>query len=95
MIRQRYRDEFEGEGAEAVRKQVELGSYTEQGKTEQAIKWLNQQGAQRKTYRAVKKQLALARRTARETRLAVVLLTLILIISIFELLIHYTARVGQ
>jgi hypothetical protein len=94
MIRQRYKDEFEIEGVEAVRKQVERGSYIEQGKTEQAIKWLDQQDAQRKTYRAVKKQLALARRTARETRLAVVLLTLILILSIFELILHYTARVG-
>jgi type III secretory pathway lipoprotein EscJ len=44
MIRQRYKDEFEIEGVEAVRKQVERGSYTEQGKTEQAIKWLNQTG---------------------------------------------------
>jgi hypothetical protein len=79
MVSKRYTEEFEREGVEAVRKQVELASYAEPKKHEQAVEWLNQQDPARKTYRAAMKQLALARRTARETRIAVILAAIILI----------------
>jgi hypothetical protein len=79
MISKRYREEFERDGIEAVRKQVELDSYTDSEKHRQAVAWLNAQNPARKSYRVARKQLTLSRRTARETRIAVILAALILI----------------
>jgi hypothetical protein len=82
MVNKRYRREFERDGVEAVRKQVELASYTDPEKHQQTVAWLDQQDPARKTYRAVKKQLVLARRTATKTRLTLVVAAIILIILI-------------
>jgi hypothetical protein len=90
MIRQRYREEFQSDGVEAVRGKVELGGYEDQNKREAAIGWLAERDIPRKTYRAVKKQLALARRTARETRVALVFLAIILIVSVIALIKAWT-----
>jgi hypothetical protein len=81
MVGERVKKEFERDGVEAVREQVEQGSYWE-GKKQQAIKWLNQQDPQWKRDRDTKALLALARRTARDTRLALVLLGFILLVLI-------------
>jgi hypothetical protein len=85
MVGERTRQEFEREGVEAVRKQVEQGGYWE-GKRQLAIKWLNQQDPQWKRTRDIKALLTLARRAARDTRLALILLGMILVILIAEVI---------
>jgi hypothetical protein len=72
--------EFEREGIKSVREHVKSGDYWE-GKKQAAIKWLEEQAA-RKQSRDTKALLKLARRTARDTRLTLVLAGLILLVLI-------------
>ena len=90
MVGKGAKQEFERNGVAAVRKQVEQSSYWE-GKKQQAIEWLKQQD-QRKQRRGTKALLTLARRTARDTRLTLVLAGLILLILIAGIS-FYVARV--
>ena len=80
MVGKGAKEEFEHDGVAAVRRKVEQSGYWA-GKRQQAIEWLNQQ-AERKQRRDTKALLTLARRTARDTRLAIMLLGLILLILI-------------
>jgi hypothetical protein len=80
MIRKTFSEEFESDGAEVVREKVARRAYVDDEKHAQAIKWLNEQDFARKTYKAVKKQLELARRTARETRLTLAVTVIILVV---------------
>jgi hypothetical protein len=79
-IRKAFRDEFNRDGIEVVREKVARRDYKEDEKHAQAIKWLNRQDTACKTYKAVKKQLALARRTARQTRLTLSAVTLVVLL---------------
>jgi hypothetical protein len=81
MVGARTKAEFEQEGVEAVREHVEKGDYWE-GKKQLAIKWLNQQDPQWKRDRDIKALLKAARRTARDTRLTLVLAGFILLVLI-------------
>jgi hypothetical protein len=89
MIRT-FSDEFESEGVEVVREKVAKRAYKDDEKHAQAVKWLNRQDPARKTSRMVRKQLVLARRTARETRIAVLLsaFTLVALILVLVKLWH-------
>jgi hypothetical protein len=93
MVGERTRQEFERDGVEAVRQQVEQGAYWE-GKKQQAIKWLNQQDPHWKRDRDTKALLKLARRTARDTRLALVLLGLILLFLIAAVVAWFFIQQG-
>jgi hypothetical protein len=84
MIRT-FSDEFESEGVEVVREKVAKRAYKDDEKHAQAVKWLNRQDPARKTSRMVRKQLVLARRTARETRIAVLLSAVTLVVLILVL----------
>jgi hypothetical protein len=90
MIRKTFSEEFESDGAEVVREKVARRAYKDNEKHEQAIKWLNQQDPARKTYRMVRKQLELARRTARETRLTFMVsaLTLVVLLLVLAKMFH-------
>ena len=81
-IRKAFRDEFNRDGIEVVREKVARRDYKEDEKHAQAIKWLNRQDTACKTYKAVKKQLALARRTARQTRLTFILSAVTLVVLV-------------
>jgi hypothetical protein len=91
MVGERTRQEFERDGVEAVRRQVEQGGYWE-GKKQLAIKWLNQQDPQWKRDRDLKALLELVRRTARDTRLTLGLAGLILL-TLIAGISFYVARV--
>jgi hypothetical protein len=92
MVGKGTKAEFEREGVKAVRKQVEQGSYWE-GKKQQAIKWLKEQD-RRTQSRDTRALLTLARRTARDTRLALVLAGFILLILIVELVAMFFTEQG-
>jgi hypothetical protein len=81
MVGRRSKNKFERDGVEAVRKNVKLGHYSEPQK-EQALKWLNEQDPKRRQYRDTKELLTLARRTARDTRLTLVVAGFMLLILI-------------
>jgi hypothetical protein len=81
MVGERTKAEFDHEGLEAVRKHVEQGDYWE-GKKQLAIKWLNQQDPQWKRERDIKALAKAVRRTARDTRLTLVLAGFILLVLI-------------
>jgi hypothetical protein len=74
-------DEFERDGVKAVRENVKSGHYGEP-KKQQALMWLNEQKTKRKQFRDAKDLLTLARRTARDTRLTLVVAGLMLLILI-------------
>ena len=65
----------------AVRENVKSGHYGEP-KKQQALMWLNEQKTKRKQFRDTKDLLTLARRTARDTRLTLVVAGLMLLILI-------------
>ena len=83
MLGKKAKADFERAGVEAVREQVKQGDYWE-GEKQQAIKWLAEQ-SERKKSRNTKALLTLARRTARDTRLTLVLAGFILLVLIAEL----------
>ena len=83
MVGKRAKADFERAGVEAVRRQVKQGDYWE-GEKQQAIEWLAEE-SERKKSRDTKKLLTLARRTARDTRLTLVLAGFILLVLIAEL----------
>jgi hypothetical protein len=85
MIRKTFNDEFESEGVEVVHEKVAKRAYKDDEKHAQAVKWLNRQDPARKTHRMVKKQLELARRTARETRLTFMLSAVTLVVVLLAL----------
>jgi hypothetical protein len=85
MISSTFSEEFKRDGAEVVREKVARHAYVEDEKHEAAIKWLHRQDPARRTYKVVKKQLKLARRTARETRITFILSALTLVVLIFAL----------
>jgi hypothetical protein len=85
MIRSTFSEEFKRDGAEVVGEKVARGAYKDDKKQAQAIKWLNQQDPARKTYRMVRKQLELARRAARETRLTFMLSAVTLVVVLLAL----------
>jgi hypothetical protein len=93
MVGERTKAEFEHEGVEAVRKHVEQGDYWE-GKKQLAIKWLNQRDPQWKRDRDIKALLILARRTARDTRLTLVLAGFILLILIAAVVAWFFIQQG-
>jgi len=74
-------NEFERDGVKAVRENVKSGHYGEP-KKQQALMWLNEQKTKRKQFRDTKDLLTLARRTARDTRLTLVVAGLMLLILI-------------
>jgi hypothetical protein len=85
MIKKTFSDEFKTDGAEVVREKVAMRAYGEDEKHGAAIKWLNRQDPARKTYKLVKKQLELTRRTVRQTRLNFVISALTLIVLLLAL----------
>jgi hypothetical protein len=87
MVGKKARVEFERDGARAVREKVKQGSYWE-GEKQQAITWLAEQSARQKS-RHTKALLRLARRTARDTRLTLVLAGFILLVLIAELVARF------
>src|SRR6476469_6279322 len=87
VVGQQYEAEFQSDGVKGVRRKIAVGDYQE-GKRNEAIKWLRHQNIEGKTHKAIKKQLALARRTARDARLTVILALIILFISILPWLQH-------
>lgn len=92
MLGKKAKAEFERDGVRAVREHVEQGSYWE-GKKQQAIKWLAEQSARKKS-RDSKNLLTLARRTARDTRRTLVLVGFILLVLIAELVARFFAEQG-
>jgi len=87
MIGKRTKAEFAREGIEAVRNKVKQGDYWE-GEKQYAIKWLAEQ-SQKKKSRDTKRLLTLARRTARDTRLTLVLAAFILLVLIAEVVARF------
>jgi hypothetical protein len=81
LVPEEYRAEFEADGVKQVRKKIAQGEYVGE-KQDQAAKWVRQQQLQSRTFKSVKKQLSLARRTARDTRITLVLAAVILIITL-------------
>jgi hypothetical protein len=81
MVVRNSTDEFERDGLKVVRDNVKLGHYDEP-KKQQALVWLDEQKAKRKQFRDTKDLLTLARRTARDTRLTLVVAGLMLLILI-------------
>jgi len=92
MVGKRAKADFERAGVEAVREQVKQGDYWE-GEKQQAIKWLAEQSARKKS-RDSKNLLTLARRTARDTRLTLLLAGFILLVLIAELVARFFAEQG-
>ena len=92
MLGKKAKAEFERDGVRAVREHVEQGSYWE-GKKQQAIKWLAEQ-SERKKSRNTKALLTLARRTARDARLTLVLAGFILLVLIAELVARFFVEPG-
>jgi len=74
-------NEFERHGVKAVRDNVKSGHYDEP-KKQQALRWLNEQKAKRTQLKDTGDLLTLARRTARDTRLTLVVAGLMLLILI-------------
>src|SRR4026209_1715502 len=89
-------NEFERDGVKAVRENVKSGHYNEP-KKQQALMSLNEQKTKRKQFRDTKDLLNLARRTARDTRLTLVvagLMLLILIAIVARLFVEQGLREG-
>jgi hypothetical protein len=92
MVGKRTKADFERAGVEAVRRQVKQGDYWE-GEKQQAIEGLAEE-SERKKSRDTKKLLTLARRTARDTRLTLVLVGFILLVLITELVARFFTGQG-
>ena len=83
VVSDQYRAEFDGEGAQRVRRKIAEGEY-EGDKRTHAVKWLRQQELQGRTFKSVKKQLAIARRTARDARMTLILAVVILLLLLLR-----------
>ena len=81
LVIEQYRAEFEADGVKRVRRKISQGEYDRE-KRGQAAKWIRQQELQSRTFKSIKKQLALARRTARDTRMTLILAVVILIVAL-------------
>jgi hypothetical protein len=81
MVGRRSTNEFERDGVKAVRDNVKSGHYDEP-KTQEALSWLKEEKAKRTQFRDTRDLLTLARRTARNTRLTLVVAGLMLLILI-------------
>jgi hypothetical protein len=83
VVAEQYRAEFESEGVKRLRRKIAEGEYEGEKRT-QAVRWLRQQELQGRTFKFIKKQLALTRRTARDTRITLLLAVLIFLLSILQ-----------
>jgi hypothetical protein len=87
MVGKQIKAEFARDGVKAVREKVKQGDYWE-GEKQNAIKWLAEQSEQKKS-RDTKRLLILVRRTARDTRLTLVLTVFILLLLIAEVVARF------
>ena len=87
MIRQRYREEFEGAGIHQVRKMIEHGNYADDEKRRDAQLWIDaQERGEDRVYRA--EQLRLQRRGDLKTTVALILSGIAIVVSIWAKYSH-------
>ena len=87
MIRQRYREEFEGAGIHQVRKMIEHGNYADDEKRRHAQLWIDEQErGEDRVYRA--EQLRLQRRGDLKTTVALILSGIAIVVSIWAKYSH-------
>jgi hypothetical protein len=87
MVKEEWRQEFVKAGEEIVRENVQQGAYPPD-KNLAAIRWLRRRDPARKSWKAAKDIRELARRTARQTRITLMLVAVavgLLVVGIFLL----------